>query len=418
MGVPVPSWVPEGESDHGWKAASTVLALSGCAVNGVPPPPPPPPSTPGQPLIAQGSSHSLLSFLEARRGQGPSGCHGLDVNWSLLSASPALAIAYAYVQWMLGSFVRTKRDTTRNLLNTEMHTELHSAPAQRWSMKVPAEVTAAAGEAAVLPCTFTHPHRHYDGPLTAIWRAGEPYTGPQVFRCAAARSSELCQTALSLHGRFRLLGNPRRNDLSLRVERLALADDGRYFCRVELAGDVHDRYESRHGVRLRVTAAPRIVNISVLPGPTHTFRALCTAEGEPPPALAWSGPALGNGSAAVLSPSQDHGHQVTAELPALAHDGRYTCAASNSLGRVEASVYLFRFHGSSGASAIALPLGALGLKLLLLLGVLAARAAAPRRRLEYPVTQDASPRPQAQESNYENLSQMSPQGPPAAVCSP
>lgn len=120
-------------------------------------------------------------------------------------------------------------------------------------MQVPAEVSAAAGEAAVLPCTFTHPHRHYDGPLTAIWRAGEAYAGPQVFRCAAARGSELCQTALSLHGRFRLLGNPRRNDLSLRVERLALADDGRYFCRVEFAGDVHDRYESRHGVRLRVT---------------------------------------------------------------------------------------------------------------------------------------------------------------------
>jgi hypothetical protein len=120
-------------------------------------------------------------------------------------------------------------------------------------MQVPSEVSAAAGDTAVLPCTFTHPHRHYDGALTAIWRAGEPYAGPQVFRCAAARGSELCQTALSLHGRFRLLGNPRRNDLSLRVERLALADGGRYFCRVEFAGDVHDRYESRHGIRLRVT---------------------------------------------------------------------------------------------------------------------------------------------------------------------
>lgn len=127
------------------------------------------------------------------------------------------------------------------------------APTQRWSMQVPAEVSATAGEAAVLPCTFTHPHRHYDGPLTAIWRAGEPYAGPQVFRCAAARGSEFCQTALSLHGRFGLLGNPRRNDLSLRVERLALADNGRYFCRVEFAGDIHDRYESRHGVWLRVT---------------------------------------------------------------------------------------------------------------------------------------------------------------------
>ncbi|XP_022351111.1 sialic acid-binding Ig-like lectin 15 [Enhydra lutris kenyoni] len=313
----------------------------------------------------------------------------------------------------MGSFVRTKRDTAGNLLNTEAH----SAPAQRWSMQVPAEVSAAAGEAAVLPCTFTHPHRHYDGPLTAIWRAGEAYAGPQVFRCAAARGSELCQTALSLHGRFRLLGNPRRNDLSLRVERLALADDGRYFCRVEFAGDVHDRYESRHGIRLHVSAAPRIVNLSVLPGPAHAFRALCTAEGEPPPALDWSGPALGNGSAAVPSPGQGHGHQVTAELSALAHDGRYTCTASNSLGRAEASVYLFRFHGASAAPALALPLCALGLKALLLLGVLAARAAA-RRRLEHLVAPDTPPRPQAQESNYENLSQMRPRDLPAATCVP
>ena len=128
-------------------------------------------------------------------------------------------------------------------------------------------------------------------------------------------------------------------------------------------------------------AAPRIINLSVLPGPAHSFRALCTAEGEPPPVLDWSGPALGNGSAAVRGPGQrqDPGHQVTAELPALVHDGRYTCTASNSLGRAEASVYLFRFHGASGASALALPLGALGLKALLLLGVLAARAVARRR---------------------------------------
>ncbi|XP_037661456.1 sialic acid-binding Ig-like lectin 15 [Choloepus didactylus] len=313
----------------------------------------------------------------------------------------------------MGSFAGTKGDTTGSLLGTEVHSE----PTQRWSMQLPAEVSAAAGDAAVLPCTFTHPHRHYEGPLTVIWRAGEPYAGPQVFRCAAARGSELCQTALSLHGRFRLLGNPRRNDLSLRVERLAPADDGRYFCRVEFAGDVHDRYESRHGVRLRVTAAPRIVNVSVLPGPAHAFRALCTAEGEPPPALTWSGPVLGNSSAAVPGPGQGHGHQVTAELPALAHDGRYTCTATNSLGRAEASVYLFRFHGATRVSALVLPLGALGFKALGLLGVLAALAAA-RRRPELPGTQETPPRPQAQESNYENLSQMSPWGPPAAVCAP
>ncbi|VTJ91218.1 Hypothetical predicted protein, partial [Marmota monax] len=140
--------------------------------------------------------------------------------------------------------------------------------------------------------------------------------------------------------------------------------------------------------RRSLTSAPRIVNISVLPSPAHAFRALCTAEGEPPPALAWSGPALGNHSAAVLG--QSHGYRVTAELSALTHDGRYTCTATNSLGHAEASVYLFRFRGATRASAIALLLGALGLKALLLLGVLAALAT--RSRLEHQVTQDTPPR--------------------------
>nr|XP_031548217.1 sialic acid-binding Ig-like lectin 15 [Vicugna pacos] len=262
----------------------------------------------------------------------------------------------------VGSFVRTKRDTTRSLLNTEVH----SAPAQRWSMQVPAEASAAAGEAAVLPCTFTHPHRHYDGPLTAIWRSGEPYAGPQVFRCAAARGSELCQTALSLHGRFRLLGNPRRNDLSLRIERLALADDGRYFCRVEFAGDVHDRYESRHGIRLRVT-------------------------GE-------RGAGPGGGGEGRGGPRAS----VPPRLPR---------ASERSLGRKGCN----RHTPLSGAGGLtpgdgSKPPG----------NLLKMPNPGPRkgRRLEHPVTQDTPPRPQAQESNYENLSQMSPRGPRAATCSP
>ncbi|XP_045151979.1 sialic acid-binding Ig-like lectin 15 [Echinops telfairi] len=161
-------------------------------------------------------------------------------------------------------------------------------------------------------------------------------------------------------------------------------------------------------------AAPRIINISVLPGPAHAFHALCTAEGDPPPTLVWSGPALDNSSVALPGPA--HGHQVTAELPALTHDGRYTCTATNNLGHSEASVYLFRFHASSGASPLTLPFCALGLKALLLLGVLAARAV--HRRAEHPSTQDTRPRAPAQESNYENLNQMSPRSPPAPMCSP
>ncbi|XP_060028312.1 sialic acid-binding Ig-like lectin 15 [Erinaceus europaeus] len=296
--------------------------------------------------------------------------------WVVLEESPSLEIVHRWADSLEdGSSVRTERDTVGDVL----HTEANSA--QRWSMHLPAEVSAAAGGEVELPCTFSHPHGRYDGPLTATWRSGRAFAGPQVFRCVVARGSELCRRELSLQGRFHLRGDPRRNDLSLRIERLSLADQGRYFCRVDLAGAT-DAYESPRGVWLRVTAAPHIVGVWVLPGPAGTFRALCTAEGEPPPVLTWSGPGFDNSSdSAPASSAMQRGSRVTAELPALPRDGRYTCSASSPGGHAEASVYLLHLRGGAAPGLL---LGALGLKallLLLLLGVRAARGAGRRAGL-------------------------------------
>lgn len=111
---------------------------------------------------------------------------------------------------------------------------------------------------------------------------------------------------------------------------------------------------------------PRIVNISVLPGPGHAFHALHEGHRPPSPEVR---PALGNGSTPPRSPGHDHGHQVTAtgcpRWPGLAA----TCTASNSHRRSSVCV---SFSGLWGLGDCP-PAGALGLKALLLLRVLGVR---------------------------------------------
>lgn len=119
-------------------------------------------------------------------------------------------------------------------------------------MHVPSEVTGEIGKTAALPCTFTHPHKTYDRTLTAIWRVKEPYNGTVIFKCVTHSSSDLCRTTIGSNSRYKLLGNPRQNNLSLQIDNLVWSDSNRYFCRVEFSGDLHDKYESRAGIRLHL----------------------------------------------------------------------------------------------------------------------------------------------------------------------
>ncbi|XP_028916816.1 sialic acid-binding Ig-like lectin 15 [Ornithorhynchus anatinus] len=282
------------------------------------------------------------------------------------------------------------------------------APSHKWSMQVPSDVTGEAGGSVVLPCTFTHPHKSYDGPLMAIWRVREPYDGAPVFQCVAPAASDHCRTTVSYKSKYKLLGNPRHNDLSIKIDNLTWSDSNRYFCRVEFAGDIRDRYESRVGVRLHLTASPRIVHITVRASQDQAFSALCTAEGEPPPSLTWSGPAAANGTAA-----SNQEHQVTKELHGLAQDGRYTCTATNPYGRAEGSVYFYRFRAGAGGSFL-LPglLSSLGAKLSLLVAILGAIAFRGRG---CSAAQAPASRSQAQESTYENFERRNNRGNQPAV---
>ncbi|NXA34662.1 SIG15 protein, partial [Eudromia elegans] len=234
-----------------------------------------------------------------------------------------------------------------------------------WSVQVPSDVTGEFGKMAVLPCTFTHPYKTIERTLTAIWRVREPYNGTVVFKCVTQGAGELCKTAVSHKNKYKLLGNPRHKDLTIRIDNLTWSDSERYFCRVELSGDSHDKYESRNGLKLHIIAAPRITNITVSSSGGSSFRARCTAEGEPAPSLTWSGPLSSN-----LTSVTSGGHQVTKELQHLAQDGKYTCTAVNSHGRAEGAVYFYKFKASNSSPLLMLIFVPLGIKVLVLLALL------------------------------------------------
>ncbi|XP_032531796.1 sialic acid-binding Ig-like lectin 15 [Chiroxiphia lanceolata] len=264
-----------------------------------------------------------------------------------------------------------------------------------WSVHVPSDVTGELGKMVILPCTFTHPYKAFDRTLTAIWRIKEPYNGTIVFKCVSQSTSELCKTAISYKNKYKLLGNPRHKDLSIRIDNLTWSDSDRYFCRVELAGDIHDKYESRSGIKLHLIAAPRIINITVSSNRDHTFQARCTAEGEPAPALTWTGPPYPN-----LTSTTSASHRVTKELRYLTHDGKYTCTAVNSHGRAEGAVYFYKFKASDSSFFMILVLVPLGVKVLVLLAILSFTVFSREGPSSTP---SSLVRPQLPDCTYENF---------------
>ncbi|XP_040436232.1 sialic acid-binding Ig-like lectin 15 [Falco naumanni] len=264
-----------------------------------------------------------------------------------------------------------------------------------WSVHVPSDVTGELGKMVILPCTFTHPYKTFDRTVTAIWRIKEPYNGTVVFKCISQSTNELCKTAISHKNKYKLLGNPRHKDLSIRIDNLTWSDSERYFCRVELSGDTHSKYESRNGIKLHLIAAPRIINITVSSNRDRTFQARCTAEGEPVPALTWTGPPYSN-----ITTITSMNHRVTKELRYLIHDGKYTCTAVNSHGRAEGAVYFYKFKASNSSFFLILIFVPLGIKVLMLLVILSFTAFS---RGGPSSTPSSLARPQPQDTTYENF---------------
>ncbi|NXT44596.1 SIG15 protein, partial [Pelecanoides urinatrix] len=148
-------------------------------------------------------------------------------------------------------------------------------------------------------------------------------------------------------------------------------------------------------------AAPRIINITVSSNGDRAFQAHCTAEGEPAPALTWTGPPYSN-----LTSITSMNHRVTKELRYLTHDGKYTCTAVNSHGRAEGAVYFYKFKASNSSFFLILifvPLGIKVLILLVILGFTVFSRGGTNQKCVFTLFTSSTARPQLQDSTYENF---------------
>lgn len=127
-----------------------------------------------------------------------------------------------------------------------------SAYDDSWSIQVSPEVRTIEGYPAVLPCSFTHPTHTQHSSMKVVWRLGHARASTVLFRCSSLNGSQQCETGPDQDQRYRLEGNHREHDLSLRISSTGLQDNGRYYCGVELPDQPHANYENKMGTRLRV----------------------------------------------------------------------------------------------------------------------------------------------------------------------
>ncbi|KAK5891645.1 hypothetical protein CesoFtcFv8_012103 [Champsocephalus esox] len=249
-----------------------------------------------------------------------------------------------------------------------------------WSMTMQPEVRALEGYPVVLPCTFSHPQHSQHTSLQLLWRLGHGQGASVLFRCTSRTGAPGCEPGPQQDQRYRLEGNPREHDLSLRINSAALQDSGRYYCRVEVQGRDHVSFEDKIGTRLRVEAPPKILSLWAEGSEQSGFTALCRVQGSPPPDVQWLGTegamlegAMLEGAHPLTQGSKECFHTVS-QLRDVSPGQQYTCSASNPLGKDKAVLYVLppRPH-VGGASTpllllLSLPLGAKVLLLLLLAG--------------------------------------------------
>lgn len=124
-------------------------------------------------------------------------------------------------------------------------------------------------------------------------------------------------------------------------------------------------------------AAPRILSLSAEGSETSGFKAMCHVQGSPLPDVQWIAPdgVLEGDTSFSLSQEATGQYRTSSQLLDVKPGGQYICAASNSLGKDQATLYVLppspeRSTAKSSFSLLVLLLAlALGTKLLLALGV-------------------------------------------------
>ncbi|XP_047216326.1 V-set and Ig domain-containing protein [Girardinichthys multiradiatus] len=245
-----------------------------------------------------------------------------------------------------------------------------------WSMKVQSEVRGIDGYPVVLPCTFSHPHHSQHSSLQVLWRLGHGTAATVLYRCTSRPQDPTCEPGPQQDQRYRLEGNPKEHDLSLRINSATLQDNGRYYCRVEVQGREHISFEDKMGTRLRMEAPPKILALSVEGSEQSGYRALCRVQGSPLPDVQWLGPddLLEASVVEPMTQGSPGRYHTVSQLREVDPGQQYTCSASNPLGKDQAALYVLHprpLPSSTGTPTLLLLLlsVALGAKVVLVVGV-------------------------------------------------
>lgn len=122
-------------------------------------------------------------------------------------------------------------------------------------------------------------------------------------------------------------------------------------------------------------ATPRILSLSAEGTAESGIKALCHVQGSPLPDVQWITPdgTLEDDATFPLSHEAAGRYRTSSELLDVKPGGQYTCAASNSLGKDQATLYILPplpERSTTNSSLLMLLLAlALGMKLILALGV-------------------------------------------------
>ncbi|KAK0144765.1 Sialic acid-binding Ig-like lectin 15 [Merluccius polli] len=180
-----------------------------------------------------------------------------------------------------------------------------------WSMKVQPEVRAIEGYPVVLPCSFSHPNHT---PHSSLLVEAPPSSTTAPHTPAAQPASPHPTRTL----RYRLEGNPREHDLSLRINSAALQDGGRYLLPCEVARTQARQLRRQDGAPFSGTATyPVTVSRGQRGGQVSV------------PYVRWRVPPLPD--IQWISPDQTP-EGGWSQLQNIHPGQQYTCSATNPLG--------------------------------------------------------------------------------------
>ncbi|XP_069482834.1 sialic acid-binding Ig-like lectin 12 isoform X2 [Ambystoma mexicanum] len=124
------------------------------------------------------------------------------------------------------------------------------------SITTAARILGRRGQSAVLPCSYMYSGADHTGNIHVFWKKSEDRSPkPEtIFECTVHEedaqgepSLGFCRNATK---QYRLVGNPRRNDLSLEIRNVT--SNGTYLCGVQLSSLGDTKWQTEYGTELLV----------------------------------------------------------------------------------------------------------------------------------------------------------------------